>query len=274
MSKLLNGKVVVVTGASRGIGLEIIKNLKNEGAKVVCLDLNNSDFIKESETLFFKCNVSNFTEVNDIANKIINEFGWVDILINNAGVQGEISELVFSDPVKWKMAVDVNLFGTYNCCRAILPSMIARKKGKIVNFSGGGATAPRKYFSSYAASKIAVVRLTEILALEVQCYGIDVNAIAPGAINTSMLNEVLAVASKIGEDLLNEAINQQEKGGNSVQNTVELVKYLVSEQSNGITGRLISAVHDNWKELSAEKLKGTDWFALRRVDPYLFTLKR
>jgi len=270
----LNQKIVIVTGASRGIGLEIIKGLAAAGARPYCLDLAQSDDIRSLGLEFIECNVADNNSVESAVAHVVDRAGQIDALVNNAGIQGEICELINSDVKKWKASIEVNLFGTYHCSRCVLPHMVKHGRGKIINMSGGGATAPRKYFSSYAASKVAIVRLTETLAVEVAGRGIDVNVIAPGAINTSMLNEVLAVADKVGDDLLAEALKQRETGGSPVAKTVELVQFLVSSVSDGITGRLISAVHDDWRSFSPDKLKGSDWFTLRRVDPYLFTIKR
>jgi 3-oxoacyl-[acyl-carrier protein] reductase len=173
----------------------------------------------------------------------------------------------------WIQTLIVNLIGTVLCCKAVLPGMIDRRHGKIINLSGGGATTPRPNFSAYAASKAAVVRFTETLAEEVKKFNIQVNAIAPGAINTKMLDEVLTAGEAAGEATIAQARKQKETGGDSLEAAVTLVVFLASDESNTLTGKLISAQHDPWREWSgkADELNATPLYTIRRLDP--FTIK-
>jgi len=156
------------------------------------------------------------------------------------------------------------------CCKALLPGMIERRQGKIINLSGGGATNPRPNFSAYAASKAAVVRFTETLAEEVRPFNIQVNAIAPGAINTRMLDELLASGDEAGEVALSQARRQKESGGDSLLKVVDLAVFLASDESGSLTGKLISAQHDPWREWAgkADELNATPLYTLRRLDPF------
>jgi 3-oxoacyl-[acyl-carrier protein] reductase len=154
--------------------------------------------------------------------------------------------------------------------RAILPQFRSRKYGKIINLSGGGATAPLPRFSAYAASKAAIVRLTETLACELKEDGIDVNAIAPGALNTRLLDEVLAAGpEKVGQDFYERSLKQRDQGGASLARGAALATYLASADSDGITGRLLSAVWDDWAHLGdwREELERSDIYTLRRITP-------
>jgi NAD(P)-dependent dehydrogenase (short-subunit alcohol dehydrogenase family) len=174
------------------------------------------------------------------------------------------------DTAEWLSAIHVNLLGTMLMCQAVLPGFRARAYGKIINFSGGGATSPRPRFSAYAASKAAVVRFTENLAQELDGTGIFVNAVAPGAVNTRMLAEVLAAGpEKVGSSAFSDAQKQQRQGGTSPDRAAELCCMLLSPEGDGITGRLISAVWDNWESLPTHKseLNGTDVYTLRRIVP-------
>ena len=197
-------------------------------------------------------------------------FGRIDILVNNAGVQPPIGPLVDNDPQEWEQAIAVNLLGPFHCLQAVLPGMIERGQGKIINLSGGGATAPRPNFSAYAASKAAVVRLTETLAEELRPHNIQVNAIAPGAINTRMLDEVLEAGAAAGDELA-AARERSQQGGTPVELAADLVVFLASERSGQLTGKLISAPHDDWRTWDdgrIEELVGSSWYTLRRLDPH------
>jgi 3-oxoacyl-[acyl-carrier protein] reductase len=199
-------------------------------------------------------------------------FGGVDILVNCAGVYGPIGPLHEVAADQWMRAVEVNLFGTLQCCQAVLPSMIAQRHGKIVNLSGGGATSPLPRFSAYAVSKAAVVRLTETLAVEVAEFGIDVNAIAPGAVDTQLQDEVMAAGDRAGELYGRiRAMRETGAGGTPIDVPAALALFLASPESDGLTGRLLAAPHDPWREwdrTAIETLKGTPWFTLRRLDPH------
>lgn len=180
---------------------------------------------------------------------------------------GRLEDSIWDD---WVDAVRVNLFGTALMCRAIIPVLRRRGHGKIINLSGGGATQPLPRISAYAASKAAVVRLTETLALELHDARVDVNAIAPGALNTRLLDEILAAGpEKVGPELYERSIEQQEKGGTPLETGAALAVFLASAQSDGISGRLLSAVWDDWRNLSRwrEKLARSDVYTLRRIVP-------
>lgn len=202
----LKNKVAVITGAGRGIGKAISEGFAQEGAAVVLIARTKSELEKTTEriqtfgrrVLAIPADVSDSNSVDDFFKIVLEEFGGIDILVNNAGRQFPIGPLVENDTKDWIETIMVNLVGTVLCCKAVLPGMIERRQGKIINLSGGGATAPRPNFSAYAASKAAVIRLTETIADEVRPFNIQVNAIAPGAINTKMLDEVFAAGDAAG----------------------------------------------------------------------------
>jgi NAD(P)-dependent dehydrogenase (short-subunit alcohol dehydrogenase family) len=191
-------------------------------------------------------------------------------LVNNAGVygpKGRIEDVVWEE---WIRAIEINLFGTVLPCRAALPVLRRRKYGKIINLSGGGATAPMPCVSAYAASKAAVVRFTETIALEAAGEAIDINAIGPGPLNTRLLDEVLVAGpEKVGGPFYEKAVLQKASGGAPIARGADLCVFLLSAESDGITGRLISAIWDPWPSLSKRtaELAKSDIYTLRRIVP-------
>lgn len=278
---LLKNKVAIVTGAGRGIGQRIALKFAQEGAKVVVASLLEAEIkdtvekIKglEGNTLGIKVDVSNPKEVKRMVKNTLQRFGKIDILVNNAGIQGPIGPLEKNNSKDWLKTIEVNLFGTFLCAKEVLPYMRRQKRGKIINFSGGGATSSRPNFSAYAVSKTAIVRLTEILTDELKEYSIQVNAIAPGAVNTKMIEEVLRAGKGAGKKAISEAKKQLKSGGTPPERVTELVLFLASNKSDGLSGKLISAVWDDWREWDKKKIekimKSSD-YTLRRIDNKYF----
>ncbi|MGH7267702.1 MAG: SDR family NAD(P)-dependent oxidoreductase, partial [Candidatus Rokuibacteriota bacterium] len=194
----------------------------------------------------------------------------VTVVVNSAGVYGPLGPVEDVDLGAWAEAVTINLLGTVAVCRAFVPLLRAQGYGKIITLSGGGATAPLPRLSAYAASKAAVVRFTETLAEELAGTGIDVNAIAPGALNTRLLDQVLAAGpERTGEEFYRRSVRQKADGGVPLERGAELAVFLASPASDGVTGRLVSAVWDDWAALPArrEALAGSDVYTLRRIVP-------
>lgn len=277
----LDGKVAIVTGANQGLGLEIARSYVREGASVVAC-ARNGERLREAfsepelrsvdgrRTLTLEADVSREGDVAAVVDAALNAFGRVDVLVNNAGIygpKGPIEEVVWSE---WVRTIEINLFGSVLMCRTVLPRFKAQRYGKIVQLSGGGATNPLPRISAYAASKAAVIRFVETLAEEVREHNIDVNAIAPGALNTSMLDEVLAAGpDKVGQSFYEKALKQHQSGGTSLKAGAELAVFLGSADSDGLTGKLISAVWDPWARLGEHlaELRSTDIYTLRRIVP-------
>lgn len=277
----LAGRNAVITGGSTGLGYAVARTFLAEGANVAICGRNEGQLAEACSRLSngapkgvravtVRCDVSREEDVRELISRAAAEFGSITILVNNAGVIGPIGKIDEIDFAEWRCAVETNLFGVVLACRTVLPLFRAGGYGKILNLSGGGATSPRPFFSSYAASKAAVVRFTENLAEELRGTGIDVNAIAPGALNTRMLAQVLeAGPQRLGDAQFNQAVRQKENGGGSLERAAELCVYLSSAASDGISGKLISAAWDPWPALDRhrEELSATDIYTLRRIVP-------
>jgi len=277
----LNGRVAIVTGANQGLGEAIATEFVKKGAGVfICArDKNKLTVVKEKlkkisgkdqKIKTMVVDVSNESQVEKLMKTAVAEFGRVDILVNNAGVYGPKGPIEKVDSKDWVKAIEINLCGVFYCCKYMMAHMKKNNYGKIINLSGGGATAPLPFISSYAASKAGVVRFTETLAGECNGFKIDVNAIAPGALNTRLLDEVLSAGPKvIGNDFYEKALKQKKDGGVPLEVGVELSVFLASAESDGITGRIISAKWDPWKTLPdrRKELKGSDIYTLRRIIP-------
>jgi UDPglucose 6-dehydrogenase len=277
----LTGLRVLITGANQGLGLEIARHFAAAGAdlavcardevKLTAAAADLRALAAPGQKVFSrKCDVSSPDDVQAFADAAIAALGSIQVVINNAGIYGPKGPSESVDWDEWKRAMEINLYGVLLPCRALIPHLKAQGRGKIINLSGGGATSPMPNISAYAASKAAVVRLTETLAGELASHHIDVNAVAPGALNTRLLEEVLqAGPQSVGEAFYQKAIKQKETGGTSPDLAAKLCAYLASSESDGITGKLISAQWDPWKDLAShrEALAKSDIYTLRRIVP-------
>ena len=273
----LENKVSIITGGSRGIGKAIATLFAKEGSKIVLVSRTMSELKKAKKEIEevsptrveIACSdVSKPEHVEQLVDYVLKEFSTIDILVNCAGTQGPIGLTQDVDTDKWLETFLINLYGTYLCIKAVFPTMIKNKSGKIICLAGGGAVSPRQRFSAYSASKGGVVRLVETLAQEVEEYNICINSISPGAVNTKMLEEVLKAGEAAGEERI-KAIKQKENGGTSPDKAAELSLFLASSKSDGLTGRLISAVWDNWRDIpqNLNTIMKTDIYTVRRLIP-------
>lgn len=270
----LRDKRVLVTGAGRGIGRVIALAMARQGARVALLARTRSQLEEVAaeigalgrEVQVYSVDMGKREEIEAALGSVMENWGGVDVLVNNAGVQGPIGLSHEVDVEEWLEAVQVNLVGTFLCTRLVLPGMIEREYGKIVNVSGGGAVSPRPRFGAYSASKAGVARFTETLAAEVAEYGIDVNAVAPGSINTAMTDQVLAAGAAAGEEF-ELARQQRQTGGQDVGRVAALVVYLAAPRSDGLSGRLLSAIWDDWENIDIEQVMASEIYTVRRLKP-------
>ena len=272
----LKNKNIILTGASGGIGKSIARQCDAQGANLFLIsrshdqlkDLHNSLHNMGGKSAFYVTDVSDENAVRETIREIISKCSnQIHVLINNAGVQYPIGPFSGNSLREWKKNININLFGTINMTHTVLPVMMQNNYGKIINLSGGGSTGPRINFSAYSTAKTAIVRFTENIALELRENNIYINAVSPGAINTSMLNEIIN-SGKLAGDELTKAIERGKSGGDNPQFIMDLVSFLASEKSDGISGKLISAVWDPWNNSEFQQLlkSDSDVASLRRID--------
>ncbi len=271
----MKSKTALITGASRGLGETFTRHFWEAGYSLHLLARNRGALENIRSSLpprtgqvctVHTCDLGDNNQVRDFAKEVT--AAGVNTLVNNAAIQGPIGPLCENDMLAWEQTMRVNLLSPVEICRALIPGMKAGNDGSIINISGGGATGPRGNFSAYSAAKAALVRFSETLAEEVRGFGIRVNCIAPGAMKTAMLAEVLERGSSAsGQKEYEIAQRVFAEGGASMDVAAELAVFLASEAASGITGKLISAVWDKWADWPAHigELEKSDVYTLRRI---------
>lgn len=269
-------KLVLITGVGRGIGREIAIKLKSEGYVVSGCSRSRTDLEETKKLTGIHVAQIDVTQAGALQTWIKSEIAansdatpWG--LVTAAGIHGDINRFIDSDWKEWTRAIEVNLYGTALAAKFFASELIARKlPGRLVLLSGGGATQAIENMTAYCASKAAVVRFGETLAQELKSYSITVNAVAPGGVNTAMTKTIIdAGPDRAGRELYEKTLKQLENGGTTPDKAANLAHYLMSEESAPVTGKLISAVWDDWstfhKQLALVGHK--DHFTLRRMVP-------
>lgn len=282
----LDDRLVLITGASIGIGRAVAERCARAGARVIVC-ARTTEAVEETraflETLSPKAHlgwpldVANSARVLELSRRAAAELGGIDGLVNCAGVIGPIGSISEVPLERLQETMAINFFGTVAMCQAFLPILRGHPRKKIVNFSGGGSTAPFPRYSAYAASKVAVVRFTENLAVEEAASALDVNCVAPGFVATRMHAETLkAGPGSAGADYYASTQKQLAEGGVPPEKAADLCAWLLSNGSDGISGKLLSAPWDPWTsaEFQERLRKDKDLGTLRRIDDKYFTHKR
>jgi NAD(P)-dependent dehydrogenase (short-subunit alcohol dehydrogenase family) len=272
-----SNKYCLITGASRGLGKVLAGHFWRQGWSVILLARRQQALKEAVQSLGKRLGRNAHMVVSDLARpgevervvEIVKSLvPKLDALINNAGIQGAVGPAWENDWDEWLETVRVDLLAPAGLCRLIAPWMIENGGGHIINLSGGGATGPRANFSAYATAKAGLVRFSETLAEELKPHNIQVNCIAPGAMGTAMLEEIVAKGEAVtGKKEYEIAGRVLREGGASMQRVAELCHFLVSDTSNGITGKLISAVWDDWEQWPEhrDELSSSDVYTLRRI---------
>ncbi|EEQ12389.1 Short-chain alcohol dehydrogenase [Yersinia mollaretii ATCC 43969] len=268
-------KLAVITGATGGLGRELTRKFWDAGYSLILVSRRADELNSLFRTLADKVNQSVHCATTDLSNplqlSLLSDLltkKQPNVLINNAAIQGPIGPSWENDMTEIQSTIQVNLLAPIELCRAVVSGMIVNGGGAIINISGGGATAPRANFTSYATAKAGLIRYSETLAVETTAYGIKVNCIAPGAMRTGMLGEILKCGAKVaGEREFTMANKVFAEGGASMESVAQLALFLTSEASNGITGKLVSAVWDDWPHWTEhlDELSSSDVYTLRRI---------
>lgn len=272
-----SGKTYIISGASTGLGLLVAIELASQGANLLIFSRSPTDVARAhadiqthgpGKIISLSANVAVESDVDKVFRTFSENFRKLDGIVSNAGIYGPMGSSWTVDWSAWKHSINTNLLGSVYFVRSSIPLMLPHQHGSIVQLSGGGATSPMPFITSYAASKCALVRFIESLSHELEPYSIRANTVAPGALNTRLLDEVLASgAEKVGADFFARALEQKQTGGADPRAAVKLICFLLSDSSSMISGRLISAVWDRWDLWPeyAQQISATDAFTLRRI---------
>lgn len=272
MTANVRDKSVLVTGAGRGIGKRLAMGFAQAGARVGLLARSQAELdlakleIEHAggNALRIRADVRDVEQMMAAADRMRVVFGGLDILIAAAGIQGPIGPLLTTKAKAWSETIDINLTGAVNSCRAVLPTMIERRSGKIILIAGGGSSKSRPNFSAYAASKAGLVRVAECLADEVRDHNVQVNAMSPGGAYTHMTDEILhAGEERAGAREIEDAENVRLSGGVAPEKQLQLALFLASELSNHVSGKFVH-VNDDWKRFEHQNMKA-ELYTLRRV---------
>ncbi|HUW35331.1 MAG TPA: 3-oxoacyl-[acyl-carrier-protein] reductase [Planctomycetota bacterium] len=235
------GKSAIITGGARGIGKQIALTLAGSGADIVLVDvLPPAELVASAKDiqatgvrcLALQADVSNFDQMTDVANKTVEAFGNIHILVNNAGITRDNLAMRMSDQ-EWDQVITVNLRGTFICTKAVIRQMMKQRAGKIVNIASIVGVMGNAGQANYSASKAGIIGFTKSIAKEVAERNINVNAIAPGFIATAMTD-------KLKDDVKAQMLAQIPlRRFGSVQDVARAVRFLCSEDSSYITGHVV-----------------------------------
>lgn len=270
-SKTFTNKNILITGAGRGIGKRLAIGFASLGARIGILSRSKAEIdlahieIEQvgGNALRLRADVTDAEQVQVAVDRMKVQFGSVDVLICAAAVPGPLGPFLQNQLKAWHEAIQINLLGIVHACRAVLPQMAERRHGKIVALACEGASSLRPNFSAYATAKAGIVRFVETVAAEVRDDNVQVNCVDPGPTYTNMTDEIIRAEDRVGSQVVHQALEVRRTGGTSPDKQLELVKFLVSESANHITGKLIY-IGDDWKKLKHQS-PNPEMYTLRRV---------
>ena len=277
--KSLRQRTTIITGASSGLGFEISKAFLKAGSNLIICSRSKEDLSNaldnlqrfknpSQKILSLPTDISIENDVDNLITESFKKFKSIDILVNNAGIIGPKGNFEELDWDQWKYALDTNFLGSAYLVKKLIPTFKKNNFGRIIQISGGGATSPLPLQSIYAASKAAIVRFIETISLEVKEFNISANCIAPGQLNTKIMDEYLkAGPDKIGKSFYKKVQKQFKSGGAPIEKAVNLALALATEKYPFLRGKLISAIWDDWENFYKFKkeLNSSDVYTLRRI---------
>jgi NAD(P)-dependent dehydrogenase (short-subunit alcohol dehydrogenase family) len=272
ISQEFQNKSILITGGSRGIGKRLAIGFARLGARLALmarsraeLDLTHIEIEQNGgNALRIRGDVTDPEQMAVAVDRARVAYGGPpDILICAAGLPGPLQGFLQTSVKHWTEPLQVNLLGVVHACRAVLPGMVERRRGKILVVTCDGGVAPKLHFSSYATAKTAIVRFVEAIAQEVADHNVQINSFDPGPTYTSMTDEVIRAGDRLDSKVVAAAVEVRRTGGTSTEQQMKLAQFLASEASNHVTGRLIH-VDDDLKKLRNAVLK-PDAYTLRRV---------
>lgn len=264
-------KNVMITGGGRGIGKRLALGFFQRGARIALVARSKAELdlahieIEQSggNALRLLADVTDPEQIAVAVDRARVKFGsTIDILICAAAVPGPLNSFLQSSLKSWTDALHINLMGIVHSCRAVLPSMVERRSGKIIALGCTTDAHPSSGFSAYHTSKAAIVHFVEALAGEILDYNIQINCLDPGSAYTNFTDEVIRAANRLDHDVVSKALEVRRTGGTSPEAQLEVAAFLASEASNHITGKLIH-VTDDWRRLKNHTLR-PDQYTLRR----------
>ncbi|MDR1487627.1 MAG: SDR family oxidoreductase [Deltaproteobacteria bacterium] len=277
----LTGRRALITGASLGLGLAIAEKFaasgadlflcaRGEQALVKAADIVKKQRISPDQHVYYTCcDVSKSDQVASLKEKVLKVFPDLTILVSNAGIYGPMGKIEEVDFNLFRAAIEINLLGPVLLVQNFVPHFRRCRYGKIIQLSGGGATNPLPRIESYAASKAGVVRFMESIARDLIDDGVDVNSVAPGLLDTRLLDEVLSYRPETVGQEYRQRMESARRQGKCVspELAADACLFLASGASDGVTGRLVSAVWDDYQDFPnhLRELKNSDLYTLRRI---------
>jgi 3-oxoacyl-[acyl-carrier protein] reductase len=265
-------KNVLVVGAGRGIGKRIALGFARQGARVALVGRSKAEIdlahieIEQAggNALRVRADVTDPEQLTLAVNRATVAFGGpIDVLVCAAGIPGPLQPFLQTPHKVWTETIQVNLLGVTHSCRAVLPSMIEKRAGKIIALSCDSDALPKTNFSAYTTSKTAVVRFVEALSAEVADDNVQINCFDPGPAYTNLTDEIIRAESRLDAPVVAAAKETRRTGGVSADLQLAIIFFLASEQSNHITGKLVH-VTDDWQKLKNATLR-PDALTLRRL---------
>jgi 3-oxoacyl-[acyl-carrier protein] reductase len=254
-------RIAFVTGASHGIGRAVAVKLSEVGMRVVALARTTSqleELAAQFDVVPISVDVTDAIAVANAVDRVESDFGPIELLVNNAGISGDAVASWLNAPSDWWKVFEVNVLGTFNCCRSVVPAMVSRGRGHIVNLASNAAfyrldEEDGPMCSAYLASKAAVIRFSEALAAEVRASGVSVFSISPGMVKTEMTEAIFADLWDLPDIW------------SPPELTAELIEFISSGAIDEISGRYIHASSDDWKSFPKRtaEILGNDLQALR-----------